>query len=288
MTAQAKRGGARLAKSLAGKSVALVFEKPSTRTRLATEVACNRLGAKSLVMAGSELQIGRGETMEDSARVFSRMVDALCWRTTGHSRLEAFARAGSIPVINTLSDLEHPTQILADLFTIREKKGKKRWPSIAFVGDGGSNVAHSWLLAAARLGLDFRLACPRRYGPLPQISARLKPEAARTGAKITITHDPARAVAGAEVVYTDVWVSMGEEAERRERMRNFKGFQVNARLMRRAKKGALVMHCLPAHRGEEITDEVLEGPGSIVFDEAENRLYSTQACLLWCMKGKGS
>ena len=231
-----------------------------------------------------ELQIGRGETIEDSARIFSRFVDAVCWRTTAQSRLADFAEAGSIPVINILSDLEHPCQILADLFTIREKFGK-RWPSVAYVGDGANNVANSWLLAAARLGMDFRIGHPEGYGPSRAVLARAEAVGRRTGAKLLVTRDPGRAVRGARVVYTDVWVSMGQEAEKKRRLRRFRGYQVNGRLLDRAARGAVVMHCLPAHRGEEITDAIMDGRRAIVFDQAENRLYNAQAVLLWCLKG---
>ena len=188
-------------------------------------------------------------------------------------------------MINTLSDLEHPCQVLADLFTLRERFGRRRWPSVAFIGDGGSNVAHSWLLAAAKLGMDFRLASPAGYAPRPRAWLLATVEKRKTGAKLLLTSDPEKAVRGADVLYTDVWVSMGQEAEHKKRMVRFRRYQINARLLAKALPRALVMHCLPAHRGEEITDEVMDGKRSIVFDQAENRLYNAQAALLWCCKG---
>ncbi len=284
LTARCKRGRTAFARALAGKTVALVFEKPSTRTRLATEVACARLGAASVTLAGGDLQLGRGETLEDSARIFSRFVDAVCWRTAGHDRLEAFARASAVPVVNTLSDLEHPTQILSDLFTIRERRhGKRGWPALAFVGDGGNNMAHSWLLAAARLGMDLRIAHPSGYAPDPAVLRRARAEAARTGARLTVTRDPAAAATGAGVLYTDVWVSMGQDAGRAARLKAFRGYGIDRRLLARAAAGAFVMHCLPAHRGEEIAADVMDGPRSVVWDQAENRVHSTAAILLWCL-----
>jgi len=286
LTAVCKRRSTTLTRSLAGKAVALIFEKSSTRTRLACEVACARLGARAVTIAGTDLQIGRGETLADSARVFSRFVDAVCWRTTGHDRLEEFAAAASIPVINTLSDLEHPTQILSDLFTIREQfKNGKRWPSVAFIGDGSNNMAHSWLLAAGKLGMDFRLASPAGYEADPAIRARAARDAKASGGRLLFTPDPAQAAKGADVLYTDVWVSMGQEAGKAERLRQFRRFQINADLLAKASRRAVVMHCLPAHRDEEITAGIMESPRAVVWDQAGNRLFNAMAALLWCVKG---
>ncbi len=286
LTARCKRGGAALGRALAGKAVALIFEKSSTRTRLACEVACGRLGARAVTIAGTDLQIGRGETLEDSARVFSRFVDAVCWRTTGHDRLTAFAGAATIPVINTLSDLEHPTQILSDLFTLREHFGRATtWPSVAFIGDGSNNMAHSWLLAAGKLGMDFRVASPAGYPADRAIRARAERDARASGGRLLFTADPAAAARGADVLYTDVWVSMGQESGRAERLRQFRPFQINRKLLALAAKRAVVMHCLPAHRDEEITHEMMESPRAIVWDQAGNRLPNAMAALLWCCKG---
>jgi ornithine carbamoyltransferase len=285
LTATCKRRNTTLTRSLSGKAVALIFEKSSTRTRLACEVACARLGARAVTIAGTDLQIGRGETLADSARVFSRFVDAVCWRTTGHDRLEEFSAAASIPVINTLSDLEHPTQILSDLFTMRQHFKTKRWPSVAFIGDGSNNMSHSWLLAAGKLGMDFRLASPAGYPADPAIRARAERDARASGGKLVFTADPFVAARGVDVLYTDVWVSMGQEAGKAERLRQFRRFQINGKLLAAASPRAVVMHCLPAHRDEEITADMMESGRAIVWDQAGNRLYNAMAALLWCMKG---
>jgi len=284
LTARMKKGGKALAKVLAGRTVALIFEKQSTRTRLSQEVACAKLGARALTIAGTDLQIGRGETLEDSGRIFSLYVDAVCWRTTGHDRLEQFASAATVPVVNLLSDLEHPCQILADLFTIGENFGKRR-PPLAFIGDGGNNMAHSWVLAAARLGMDLRVAYPEDYGPDAKVRERAAREAKATGARLTFTNDPAEAAKGAGILYTDVWVSMGQEEGREARLKRFRGYQVNGPLLALAARDAVVMHCLPAHRGEEISAEVMDGKRSVVFEQARNRLYNAMAVLVWCIKG---
>jgi len=285
LTGRCKRSGASFARALAGKAVALVFEKASTRTRLACEVAVGRLGGRPITIAGTDLQIGRGETIEDTARIFSRFVNAICWRTTGHDRLETFARTATIPVINTLSDAEHPCQILADLFTIRERFGRGRWPSVAFIGDAGNNVAHSWLLAAATLGMDLRLAYPSRHQPELEARTKAVKLAKASGAKLTFTNDPAEAAKGVDVLYTDVWVSMGQEEERAARLKLFRPYQVGAKLIKLSSARSVVMHCLPAHRGEELTADLMDSERSIVFDQAENRLYNAMAALLWCTGG---
>lgn len=285
LTDGCRRHPARFGRVLRGRAVALVFEKSSTRTRLACEVAVTRLGGHPVTIAGSDLQIGRGETLEDSARVFSRFVDAVCWRTTGHDRLERFAKAATIPVINTLSDLEHPCQILADLAVIRARFGR-RWPAIAYVGDGGNNMSHSWLLAAGILGLDLRIGTPRGFPPAAAVLARARALARRSGGRLLVTPDPVAAVRGAGVVYTDVWVSMGQESGRSSRLKAFRPYQVNEALMRKARPGAVAMHCLPAHRGEEIAAGVLDSRRAIVWDQAAMRLPSHMAALIW--SGAGS
>lgn len=292
VTERCRRGGPGVSGALKGKSVALVFDKPSTRTRLACEVACARLGASSVTINGADLQIGRGESFEDSGRVFSQFVDAVCWRTTEQDRLTRFATAASIPVINMLSDLEHPCQILSDLAVLRRRFGSSAKIPIAFIGDGANNVSHSWLMAAARLSLDLRIAAPKGYEPRPDILENAMEEAARTGASIMVTNDPVVAARGARCLYSDVWVSMGQDGERDSRLARFRGYQINTGLLGVAAGDAVVMHCLPAHRGEEITDEVIDGPQSIVFEQAQGRLHNAMAVLLWSTrerpaKGKG-
>ena len=285
VTDKCRRGGPGVSGALKGKSVALIFDKPSTRTRLSCEVACARLGASSVTINGADLQIGRGESLEDSGRVFSQFVDAVCWRTTEQDRLTRFAMSASIPVINMLSDLEHPCQILSDLAVLRHRFGSSAKIPIAFIGDGANNVSHSWLMAAARLSLDLRIAAPQGYEPRPDFLENAREEAARTGAKIMVTNDPVKAARGARCLYSDVWVSMGQDGERDSRLAKFRGFQINTGLISVAAPDAVVMHCLPAHRGEEITDEAMDGPASIVFEQAQGRLYNAMAVLLWSSRG---
>ncbi|MDH7499793.1 MAG: ornithine carbamoyltransferase [candidate division NC10 bacterium] len=264
---------------LSGKSLGLIFEKPSTRTRVSFEVGIYQLGGQSLFLSSKDLQLGRGETIADTARVLSRYVDGLVIRTFGHEIVEEMARYASIPVINGLSDLHHPCQVLADLFTLLEKG--KSWDGlkVAYVGDG-NNMAHSWMEGAARLGFHLAVACPEGYEPDREIYERVRREVSRPDARIEIGHDPREAVKGADVVYTDVWTSMGQEQEREERLRAFQGFQLNPSLLSHAKPEVLIMHCLPAHRGEEVTDEIIDGPRSVVWDQAENRLHLQKAILV--------
>ena len=272
------RGG-RGGEPLYGKTLAMIFEKPSTRTRVSFEVGMQQLGGRVLNLSPREMQLSRGETLADTARVLSRYVDALMVRAYSHATVEELAEAASIPVINGLTDLYHPCQIMADLLTIREHKGRLRGVTVAYVGDS-NNVAHTWLLGAALLGLHLRLACPPGYEPRPEVLALAEVLARDTGATIQVLHDPVAAVRGAEVVYTDVWTSMGQEGEEEERRRIFAPYQVNARLVAHAAPDFIFMHCLPAHRGEEVTDEVLDGPHSVVLDQAENRLHAQKAILL--------
>ena len=261
---------------LAGKTLAMIFEKPSTRTRVSFEVGMYQLGGHALSLNPQESQLGRGEPIADTARVLARYVDGIMIRTFAHARVEEMARFASIPVINGLSDLLHPCQILSDIFTITEKRGDDyRGLKVAYVGDG-NNVANSWINGAVRLGFQLSLACPPGYGPDAQILARAQAEG---GSRIILTHDPQEAVEQAHVINTDVWASMGQEKEQAKRRKAFQGYQVNADLLSRARPDCLVMHCLPAHRGEEITNEVLEGPQSVVFDQAENRLHVQKAIL---------
>lgn len=260
---------------LIGKSIGLLFEKSSTRTRVSLEVGVYQLGGQSIYMNPKEIQIGRGETVHDSAKVLSRYLSGIIIRTYSHNTLTEFASYASIPVVNGLSDLHHPCQALADLMTVYENKGKLKGLRLAFIGDG-NNVAHSLIEAASLTGMHIILACPKGYEPDPDVL-----EKARTSSsgQITVIREPAEAVANADVVYTDVWVSMGQEKEAARKKRKFKKYQINGELLSRAKKDALVLHCMPAHRGEEITDEVMDSLQSAVFDQAENRLHTQKALL---------
>ncbi|MFA4919189.1 MAG: ornithine carbamoyltransferase [Thermodesulfovibrionales bacterium] len=260
---------------LLGKSIGLLFEKSSTRTRVSLEVGVYQLGGQSIYMNPKEIQIGRGETIHDSAKVLSRYLNGIIIRTYSHNTLTEFASYASIPVVNGLSDLHHPCQALADLMTVYEKKGKLKGLRLAFIGDG-NNVAHSLIEAASLTGMHIILACPKGYEPDPDVL-----EKARTSSsgQITVIREPAEAAANADVVYTDVWVSMGQEKDASRKKRKFKKYQINGELLSHAKKDALVLHCMPAHRGEEITDEVMDSPQSAVFDQAENRLHTQKALL---------
>ncbi len=263
---------------LAGKAVALLFEKPSLRTRVTFEVGVRQLGGYSVYLAPQDVQLGVRETVPDVARNLSRWVDGIVARVNRHAALVELAEAAAVPVINALSDFEHPCQALGDLLTLEERFGGFSGIRAAWVGDG-NNVCHSFLLAAARVGLSVAVATPPGYAPDPDVVAEAQAEARRWGASVRVLTDPREAVAGAHVVYTDVWTSMGQEAQREERRRAFQGFQVNQKLLDAADPQAVVLHCLPAHRGEEITDEVLDGPRSVVLDQAENRLHAQKAVL---------
>jgi ornithine carbamoyltransferase len=262
---------------LAGKTLGMIFAKSSTRTRVSFEVGAYQLGGHALFLSARDIQLGRGEPIRDTARVLSRYLDGIMIRTFDHADVEELARYASIPVINGLTDLLHPCQILADLLTIREWLGGWEGKAIAWVGDG-NNMANSWINAAGRLGFELRLACPEGYDPDPAILERN-----RAKAPIMLTRDPKAAVTGADVVNTDVWASMGQEAEQAERERAFQGYMVDDALMDRAAGGAIFLHCLPAHRGEEVADSVIEGPRSRVFDQAENRLHVQKALMATLM-----
>ena len=264
----------RLPKPLAGQNWALLFEKSSTRTRVSFEVGVNLLGGNAFYMSPDQIHLGRGEPLEDTARVLSRYVDGLVVRTFGHDRVTTLAKWGSIPVINGLTDLCHPCQLVADLLTIKERLGTVEEFKSAWIGDG-NNMAYSWIASAAVLGFELSLACPPGYEPAP---SALK-KAAAMGARVEVVNDPGQAAKGADVVNTDVFASMGQEEEAEKRLKAFAGFQVNQELLKKAKPGATVLHCLPAHRGEEISVEVLEGPQSAVFDQAENRLHAQMAVM---------
>ncbi|HUI68322.1 MAG TPA: ornithine carbamoyltransferase [Nitrospirota bacterium] len=269
--------------SLKGKSLGMIFEKSSTRTRVSFEVGMYQLGGQALFLSSNDLQIGRGETVTDTARTLSRFLDAIMIRTFAQATVEELANHASIPVINGLTDLHHPCQALADLFTIQEKKRTLKGLKLAYVGDG-NNVANSLIQACVKTGIHFSIATPRGYELDIAFVNEARTEAVKTGTVVEITDDPYRAVKSADIVYTDVWASMGQEAEHAKRLKAFQGYQIDAKLIGAAAKGALVMHCLPAHRGEEISAEVLDGPQSVVFDQAENRLHTQKAVLEMLMR----
>jgi ornithine carbamoyltransferase len=280
LSAKVKQSPGDHAARLAGRAVALIFEKPSTRTRVSFEVAVAQVGGHPLVLSSSDLQLGRGETIEDTGRVLSRYVDCIVLRTFGQERLEHLASTATVPVINALSDYEHPCQILADLLTVQEKKGEVRGRTLAYLGDG-NNVAHSLLLGGAMLGMRVRVATPPGFEPIPQVVERAGEIAGESGGAVEITNDPKAAAEGAEVLYTDVWASMGQEREHDERVLVFTPYRLDGAAVERAADDVIILHCLPAHRGEEITDEVIDGPRSVVWDQAENRLHTQKALLLW-------
>jgi len=261
--------------SLKGKTLGMIFDKSSTRTRISFEVGMYQLGGIALFLNSRDTQIGRGETIADSARMMSRYLNGIMIRTFAQASVEEFARYATIPVINGLTDLFHPCQIISDLFTIKEKKGSYERLKIAYIGDG-NNIANSWIEAAARLPIQLALACPKGYEPDREIMTECAKQASEG---ITLYNDPLEAARNADVLYTDVWTSMGQEAEDKERKKIFKNYQINKKLLGEAKKDAIVMHCLPAHRGEEITADVIDGPHSVVIDEAENRLHVQKAIL---------
>ncbi|MGH7411565.1 MAG: ornithine carbamoyltransferase, partial [Candidatus Methylomirabilis sp.] len=249
------------------------------------EVGMAQLGGLALYLAPGDIRLGERETVKDVAKNLERWVDGIVVRTFSHQTVEELARHAAVPVINGLSDLTHPCQVLADLFTLRERYGTLHGLKVTYLGDG-NNVCHSWLYGAGKTGIEFIAACPQGYEPYPDILAFARREAEAVGGRIALMHDPREAAQGADVLYTDVWTSMGQEAESAKRRQDFQGFQVDAALVRLAKPDALVMHCLPAHRGEEITDEVLDGPRSIVYDQAENRLHLQKAMLVTLLRGR--
>jgi len=270
---------------LKGKSLGMIFEKSSTRTRVSFEVGMFQLGGQALFLSSNDLQIGRGEPIADTAHTLSRYLDAIMIRTFAQSTVEELAHHASIPVINGLSDLHHPCQALSDLFTIQQRRGGLKGLSMAYIGDG-NNMANSLIEACARVGMNITLACPKGYEPDAGIVREASREAEKSGAYVRVLREPYEAVKNADVVYTDVWASMGQETEHAERVKAFKGYEVDAKLLKAATVGALVMHCLPAHRGEEISTEVMDGPQSIVFDQAESRLHTQKAILEMLMTGQ--
>lgn len=270
---------------LAGKTLAMIFAKSSTRTRVSFEVGATQLGGTALFLSTSDIQLGRGEPISDTAQVLSRMVDGIMIRTFKQSDLEALAKYGSIPIINGLTDEFHPCQVLADLMTIYEKKGTLEGLKLAFVGDG-NNMAHSLMIGCSKLGIDVAVASPDGYKPSPTYTAWAVANAAQHGSKVTVCSDPLEACADADVLYTDVWASMGQEGEAAKRREAFEGvYQINAAALAVAKPDAIFLHCLPAHRGEEVTSEVIDGPHSVIFDEAENRLHAQKAVMALLMGG---
>ncbi|HEX2952875.1 MAG TPA: ornithine carbamoyltransferase [Bacillota bacterium] len=263
---------------LAGKTLGMIFTKASTRTRVSFEVAMVQLGGYPLFLSGNDMQLRRGETIADTARVLSRYLDGIMIRTYDHQDVLDLAQYASIPIINGLTDLLHPCQVLADLLTIGEKKGELAGLKMAYIGDG-NNMAHSLMFGGAKMGMEVVVASPEGYTPDPQIVELAKADAAVNGGSIQVIASPEEAMTGADVIYTDVWASMGQEEEQETRKKAFQGYQVNSKTLSLAKPDSIVLHCLPAHRGEEITDEVIEGPHSVVFDEAENRLHAQKAVL---------
>jgi ornithine carbamoyltransferase len=267
---------------LKGKTLGMIFQKSSTRTRVSFEVGIYQLGGYGLFLSSNDLQLGRGETIADTARVLSRYLDGIMIRTFKQKDVEDLAHYSSIPVINGLTDLLHPCQVLSDLLTVYEKKQRFSGLKLAFIGDG-NNMAHSLMFGCAKVGMDIALACPEGYMPDDDIVKAAKADAQLSGSKITITTEPAEAIKDADVVYTDVWASMGQEAETQARKKAMQNYQVNESLWQLAKPEAIFMHCLPAHRGEEVTDAIIDGPMSVIFDEAENRLHAQKAIMALLM-----
>jgi ornithine carbamoyltransferase len=266
------------------RGVAVIFDKNSTRTRFSFEVGIAQLGGHPVVVDGRSTQLGREETLQDTAKVLSRYVDAIVWRTFGQARLSAMAETATVPIVNALSDQFHPCQVLADLQTIAERKGSLRGLRMSYFGDGANNMAHSLMLGGVTAGMHVTVASPAGFAPDPMLTAAAEHRAADTGASVTITADPAAGAAGADVLVTDTWTSMGQEDDGLDRVRPFRLFQLNAELVATADPEAVVLHCLPAHRGHEITDEVIDGPHSAVWDEAENRLHAQKALLVWLLE----
>lgn len=271
--------------ALAGpKTIAVIFEKNSTRTRFSFEAGISQLGGHAIVVDGRTMQLGREETIGDTARVLSRYTDLVVWRTFGQERIDEFAAAATVPVVNALTDEFHPCQILADLFTIRERKGTLAGLTLTYLGDGANNMAHSLLLGGVTAGMHVRVAAPEGFHPLPHVLDAVAKRAAETGGSATVFTDPHAAVDGADVVTTDAWTSMGQEGDGKDRVTPFLPYQVNTDLLARTGKDTIVLHDLPAHRGMEITDEVIDGPASAVWDEAENRLHAQKALLSWLIR----
>ena len=269
------------------RGIAVIFEKNSTRTRFSFEMGIAQLGGHAVVVDGRSTQLGREETLEDTGAVLSRYVDGIVWRTFAQERLTAMASGASVPIVNALSDEFHPCQVLADLQTIAERKGTLAGLNMSYLGDGANNMAHSLMVGGVTAGINVTIAAPKGFEPDPQFVEAAKKRAAETGATVTVTTDPQAAADGADVLDTDTWTSMGQENDGLDRVRPFRPFQINTALLGRANSDAVVLHCLPAHRGDEITDEVIDGPQSAVFDEAENRLHAQKAMLVWLLERNG-
>ncbi|GAA2423058.1 ornithine carbamoyltransferase [Mycolicibacterium llatzerense] len=269
------------------RGIAVIFEKNSTRTRFSFEMGIAQLGGHAVVVDGRSTQLGREETLEDTGAVLSRYVDGIVWRTFAQERLTAMASGASVPIVNALSDEFHPCQVLADLQTIAERKGTLAGLNMSYLGDGANNMAHSLMVGGVTAGINVTIAAPKGFEPDPQFVEAAKKRAAETGATVTVTTDPQAAADGADVLVTDTWTSMGQENDGLDRVRPFRPFQINTALLGRANSDAVVLHCLPAHRGDEITDEVIDGPQSAVFDEAENRLHAQKAMLVWLLERNG-
>jgi ornithine carbamoyltransferase len=284
LAADVKANPGKYATALKQKSLGMIFEKSSTRTRVSFEVGMVQMGGHALFLSSRDIQLGRGEPISDTAQVLSRYVDGIMARTFAHQTVVDLARYGSIPVINGLTDDLHPCQALADYFTLGEVFGDLRGRKLAYVGDG-NNMAHSLMFGAAKAGMDVAVASPKGYEVKEHYANLARQDASAAGTQVILTNDPAEAVKGASAVYTDVWASMGQEAEAQERLKAFRGFEVNAALMSHARPEAVFLHCLPAHRGEEVAAEVADGPQSRIFDEAENRLHVQKAVMLWAMAG---
>ena len=278
-----KGGALKGAFPLKGKTLAMIFEKSSTRTRVSFEAGMAQLGGHALNLSPKELQLGRGETISDTAKVLSRYVDCIMYRAFDHRMMLDLAKNATVPVINALDDVEHPCQTVADLMTVLERKRRFKGIKLAYIGDG-NNVCNSLMLGSATVGMDFVAASPDGYGPDKKLARKAQEIAKKAGASNELVTDPASAAKGADVIYTDTWVSMGKEEEAKERLKAFQPYQVNSALVKRAKKDCIVMHCLPAHRGQEITDEVMDGPRSVVFDQAENRMHTEKAILLMLVR----
>ncbi|MDJ0361145.1 ornithine carbamoyltransferase [Rhodococcus sp. H29-C3] len=264
--------------------VGVIFEKNSTRTRFSFEIGIAQLGGHAVVVDGRDTQLGREETLQDTGRVLSRYVEAVVWRTFGQKRLEQMASGATVPIINALSDEFHPCQVLADLQTLAEQKGSLTGLELAYFGDGANNMAHSLLLGGVTAGINVTIAAPKEFAPRDYVLEAARARAAQTGATITITDDPQAAATGADALVTDTWTSMGQENDGLDRVAPFRPYRIDTELLALAKPDAVVLHCLPAHRGEEITDEVLDGPRSVVWDEAENRLHAQKALLVWLLE----
>jgi ornithine carbamoyltransferase len=282
-----KQHSGRPPRPLIGKTLGLIFEKPSTRTRVSFEAGMNQLGGQALFLASEKIQLSRGESLADTAQVLSRYLDGLVIRTFDQTTLEAWAEHATIPVINGLTDLCHPCQALADLLTITEKKGRLKGIKLAYIGDG-NNIANSLIEAAAKTGMHITVGCPSGYEPDQKIVNWAQEASRKTGSRIEVTQDPMVAAKEADVLYTDVWISMGQEREQKRRLKALTPYQLNERLLQIAKSGAVVMHCLPAHRGEEISESVLDGAQSIILDQAENRLHMQKAILIDWLGGPTS